>query len=211
VLTLEEVSEALRVGHERRDFEVKGPGRSDNGDFLANVAREMLALGNLRDGGNLVIGIHDDHLTEMLPGLADEDLATWLDFDNLSRRLAVYMSPAVHFEVGAITLPSNVSVAVIEVREFADLPHLCAKAFQIQGERNEILHKGGLYVRTRTAPETSQIADATEMRELLDLATEKALRRYVGAATRAGLLLTAQTPPDTDEEQFQGQRERAWQ
>ncbi|MFZ0996348.1 MAG: hypothetical protein WAO09_10305 [Candidatus Dormiibacterota bacterium] len=78
MLTSAEIEEALLVGHERRDFEIKGPGSSTDRDFLANVVREVLGLGNIRDCGHVVIGIDGRRQTEMLPGLAADELATWL-------------------------------------------------------------------------------------------------------------------------------------
>ncbi len=212
MLTSAEIEEALLVGHERRDFEIKGPGNSTDRDFLANVVREVLGLGNLRDGGHVVIGIDGRRQAEMLPGLAADELATWLAFDDLSRRFGVYSDPPVQFEVAEITLSSTARVAVIQVYEFADVPHLCAKAYQAPEAQRELLHKGGLYVRPRTAPETSEIASSVEMREVLELATQKALRAYVATAERAGVTLATKIAPAiSDEDEYDAERAEAWQ
>src|SRR6202034_3788584 len=57
VLTTEELEDALSLGYEGRSFEFKGPGDCGEKYFLAKVARAALSMGNLRDGGYVVIGI----------------------------------------------------------------------------------------------------------------------------------------------------------
>lgn len=43
-----------------------------------------------------------------------------------------------------------------------------------------ILRAGAIYVRTRRKPETSEPPGQTEMRELIELATEERLRSFLG-------------------------------
>ena len=61
---------------------------------------------------------------------------------------------------------------VIKVNEFADIPILCKKDFP------NVLRKGACYVRPRRKPETTEIPSQVDMRDLLDLATEKKLRKF---------------------------------
>jgi len=52
------------------------------------------------------------------------------------------------------------------------------------------------------------------MREILDLATEKALRAFVERAQRAGVELSTQRPPEqsaADDDRYESERGRAWQ
>jgi predicted HTH transcriptional regulator len=206
VLTAEEIEQVLSLGHEIRGFEVKGPGLSTDKRLFAKVARTALGLGNLRDGGHIIIGIDDTQQQAMQPGLDAADLASWLVFDDVSRRLANYADPPVRFELDRRLLSSGATVAVIQVFEFADVPHLCAKHYP------DVLREGALYVRPRKVPETSEVANSVEMREILVLATEKALRDYVSTAERAGLTLDRGeiAPSPSSDEQYAAQREGAW-
>lgn len=203
-----EIEELLRSGVESRRFELKGPGDCDDKPFFATVARAALAMGNLRDGGHVVIGIDDTRRTERMPGLQPAALDSWLATDAVARRMAVYADPPLRFAVEARSLSSGVDVAVIEVFEFADIPHLCRKDYP------GVLRDGALYVRTRKLPETSEVPSSLEMRDVLDLATVKSLRAYVETAQRAGLTLTVgkeiQAGQGSDDAQFDAEREEGW-
>ena len=197
----------LVLGHEIRGFELKGPGLSTDKHLFAKVARAALSMGNLRDGGHIVIGIDDTEQHTMLPGLDAAQLASWLAFDDVARRFANYADPPLRFECASAELSNGVTIAIIQVFEFADLPHLCAKNY------GEVLRKGALYVRTRKVPETTEFASSVEMREVLDLATEKALRAYVRVAERAGVTLGSgdeASLSETSDGQYEAQRAGAW-
>lgn len=178
MLTAEEIAAALALGHEVRGFEIKGPGSPDDKHLFAKIARGALSMGNLRDGGTVLIGADDKAPEAMLPGLEDEDLAAWMDFDTISARLAECADPPLRFEITSVTLQTGARVVLIEVEEFADVPHLCARDYA------KVLRKGALYVRSRKKPETAEVPSANEMRDVLDLATEKRLRAYVETAER---------------------------
>jgi hypothetical protein len=53
-------------------LELKGPGARTDKHLFAKVARAALGLGNLRDGGHLIIGIDDEDPKTLLPGLLAE-------------------------------------------------------------------------------------------------------------------------------------------
>jgi len=115
------------------------------------VVRAAIGMGNLRDGGHVIIGIEDKKPQAMLPGLSADDLASWT-YDDVARKMAEYVDPPLRFDLDLRTLSSGAIVVVIEVFEFSDLPHLCAKG------DGKILRKGALYVRPRKVPETSEVA-----------------------------------------------------
>lgn len=206
MLTKEELESALSTGYEGRGLELKGPGKSDERHFLAKIARAALSLGNLRDGGHVVIGINDGNPQDMLPGLSDDELASWIVYDDVSGRLAAYCDPPVSFDLAQLNLSTGVNVVVIQLHEFADIPHLCAREYP------DVLRAGALYVRSRKMPETAEVASSVEMREILDLAAEKRLRAYIETAERAGVgfSLGESGGSRADSERFEQQFRRAW-
>lgn len=178
-----EVATLLASGHELRALEVKGPGdRTDTGLFL-KVAKAALSMANHRDGGHIVIGIDDTRMAAMLPGLTRAQATSWLAYDHVSRKLAEYADPPVRFELAERVLPSQAIVVVLQIFQFDDVPLLCRR------DAPGVLRKGACYVRSHRVPETAEIPTAVEMRELLDLATEKRLRAFVASAERAGVEL----------------------
>lgn len=205
VLTALQLEERLQLGYEARGLELKGPGSRADKHLFAKVARAALGLGNLRDGGHIVVGIDDDNPDQLLPGLSEEHLASWVEYDHLARALANYADPPLKFNVAAVELSSGALVAVIEVFEFEDIPHLCGK------HQDGVLREGALYVRPRKVPETSEVASAVEMREVVELATEKALRRYVEIAERAGVALDSEgVSRPSDDERYETEEADAW-
>jgi hypothetical protein len=206
VLSASEIEEVLSSGRELRALELKGPGPTTDAHLLAKVIRAALSMGNLRDGGHVIVGIADDDPAAMLPGLSEADLATWLAYDELARKIAEYADPPLRWDVAGIGLSSRATVVVIEVHEFVDIPHLCARDY------GNVLRRGALYVRTRKLPETAEVGSSVEMREVVDLATTKALRAYIETAERAGVALTTRSEPDgaADDDRYAQERERAW-
>lgn len=201
-----EVEQLLALGHESRSFEVKGPGSLTDTGYCARVARAVMAMGNLRDGGLVCLGVQDTSLEAMLPGLDPEQLAQWSDFDNVADAIARFAAPPVGFTVHRLTLSSGARVVVLDVAEFEDVPHVCGRDFP------GILQRGALYVRPRGKPRSEHVPTSEEMRELLELATDKRVRAFVGRLTAIGIPLG---PPDgaagpTDAEPFAAEAAHAW-
>lgn len=200
MLTAREIEGVLAGGHELRGVEVKGAGVGTDAHLFSKVTRACISMGNRRDGGHVIVGVDDKNLSGMLPGLDPATIATWLDFDTVSERMAKYVDPPLEFRVDTRELATGAVLAVFEISEFADLPHLCI-------HDSAVLRRGALYVRTRKKPETAEIASLDEMRELLDLATVKRLRAYVTLGERAGVRLVGES---SGEESFKTERDRAW-
>lgn len=201
------LEERLASGYEQRAFELKGAGLRTDRAFFAKVARAALSMGNLRDGGVIVIGIDDKDPASLRPGLNDEQRSSWAEYDHVARSLAEYADPPLHFEMDEFALSTGARVVILVISEFSDIPHLCAKGYDPD------LRKGALYVRSRKLPETAEVASSIEMRDVLNLATEKALRAYVETAQRAGVSLEVEGRVAGEEASalaFDAQRVEAW-
>ena len=204
MLTLEELEDFLKLGHETRSFEVKGPGPLDTA-HTAKVARAAMAMGNLRDGGYVCIGIDNNTVADMARGLDDGQFAAWSDYDNVSDALAKYCDPPVTFELQPFELTNGSRVVVLEVAEFEHIPHVCKKDY----ERD--LQKGFTYVRPRGKPQSVAVPSAVEMRELLDIAIDKGVREFIRRAQVSGVMLgTLQTPEDVDRDAYRTEATVAW-
>ena len=92
------------------------------------------------------------------------------------------------------------SFIVLLVEEFADVPVICKRPY------GSVLREGACYVRTRRKPETTEIPTQADMRDLLDLAIEKGVRRFLERAERVGLTAPqAVDPPASEQERFDEQ------
>ena len=206
MVTQEELENLLAQGHELRPLEVKGPASIEDTSFVARVARAVMAMGNLRDGGLVVIGIADTHIAAMLPGLDAAQLAEWPDFDRVTAALAKYSDPPVSFELHMFTLRSGADVVVLEVEEFEHDIHICKKSYQ------GVLQDGHTYVRPRGEPRSVMVPSSADMRELHNLAVDKGVREFVRRAGAAGLPLNVPVvaPADADRAAFDEEYAQAW-
>lgn len=201
MLSNDELAAVLAIGHETRSVEFKAAGGLGDKAFVALVARAALALANQRDGGNIVLGI-DDRNAGASNGLDDDQLRDWSNLDLVADKLNRYSDPPLILRVQARELPNGRPVVVIEVAEFSEIPSLCMKDYP------GVLALGQLYTRSLRKPESSMYHTHNEMREVLDLATQKGLRRFRETAVGAGLFSGSPelvTAPQSDAEKFQEQ------
>ncbi len=204
----QEIETLLVPGYESRSFEVKGPGNLADKAYVARVARAAMALGNHRDGGRACLGVDDNAISQMLPGLDAQQLQEWSDYDNVSAALARYSDPPVAFRLHPMALASGADVVVLDIIEFEHVPHICKRDYP------GVLQAGATYVRALRQPESVPVPSSAEMRELLDLATNKALRDFVSRAAGAGLTLgTAPLPTqqDVDDVAFAAEAAQGWE
>ena len=154
-------------------------------------------MANRRDGGIVIIGVEDNESTLLPVGLSNDDLTNWT-YDNVADQVARYADPSVSFDL-EVKVYDGTSYIILEVAEFLDLPVLCKRAY------DNVLRDGACYVRTRRKPETSEIPTQSEMRDLLDLAIDKGVNRYLERARQVGLYVPPPTVRPTDLELFDEQ------
>jgi len=198
-MTPEEFAQLLTLGHETHGIEFKGPcARTDKPQF-AKVVRAVLGMANRRDGGKVVIGVSEEAGNKLeLVGLSQQQLNTWAH-DGVAGVVAGYADPFVTLVTEHIEYCGGKFV-VLTVAEFEEVPVLCKKAYP------DVLNPGACYVRRRGSPGTSEVPTQAEMRDLLELATEKGVRKFFQQIHRAGIdLAGVQVPPD-DAQLFDQQR-----
>jgi predicted HTH transcriptional regulator len=193
----EEFRTLVAIGREQQGVEFKGPGsRTGNRQLMAKVFRAVLSMANRQDGGLVIVGVAERPTGLDPVGLTDEELATWA-YDDLAESLAEFSDPSIEFDTEIVESDGH-KFLVIRVREFREIPVLCKRDYP------DVLRKGACYVRSRRKPETVEIPTQEDMRDLIELATKKGVRRFVTQAHEAGLVISGQAPP-TDSEQFERQ------
>ena len=99
----------------------------------------------------------------------------------MADQFARYADPGVTFELEVVELDGKNHI-LLQIEEFSDIPVLCKRAY------DNVLRDGACYVRTRRKPETVELPTQADMRDLLDLAIEKGVIRYIEQARRMGLV-----------------------
>lgn len=199
-MTEEEFAEIIARGREQSSVEFKGPGFRTDRHLSAKVTRAALGMANRRDGGLVIVGIEEVDIGLNLKGLTHQEVATWRH-DDIADGFASYADPSIEFDTEQVIYQEKTFI-VISVEEFREVPVLCKRSYN--KARDLILRDGACYIRPRRKPETIEVSTYADMRDLIDLATDKSLRRFIARAQSAGIPVTSQNAR-TDEDLFNEQ------
>lgn len=175
LMALERCQEAQSI-----DFKRAGDWES----LRWRITETVLGMGNLRDGGLIILGVSETGSAWKLTGVSEQDLSTF-DVDTVIDQINSYISP--HVGLTLATLPyDNAVFLAIEVQEFSDMPLVCKR--NPPQNANSKLVEGGVYVRPPGMAKTTRVMDAQQMHDLLNLAAEKRARTILEVGRRIGLV-----------------------
>ena len=187
----ERVYNALDRCQESRSVDFKTSSSWD--DLKLQIIRTAIGMGNLRDGGIIVIGASEQGNLWDLTGIENEHLKTY-DVDDIIDAINKYASPSIKTDIVTVKYRNDKSFLALQVHEFNDAPFVCKKNAP---DGNKILCAGEFYVRPTGKPRTIKILSAEDMHDLLELAAEKRARRILEVAHRIGL-----KPAETSTKRF---------
>lgn len=182
-------------GYEERNLEYKRSISWNDSLTKLRIAKSILAMSNIRDGGYIIIGIEEEDGHFIPTGMNEDDLVTF-NSDDIADFVSTCADPYVRFSLHNIEFEDK-KFLVLQVEEFEKIPVICKKDY------GNILHKGVIYTRSRRKPESIAIPSQNEMREILDIAIEKGIKEYIERSLRVGTTLTK----PSDKEQFNRQLE----
>jgi len=160
--------------------EYKGPMVWTDNLTKAKITRTILAMSNTRDGGVIVVGMKEKSDKKFEPvGLSESEASTF-NHDDMATHVRDYADPYVDFMVRRIDCDDR-DFVLIQVKEFDEIPVIC-------GKDGVNLRKGAIYHRSRTKNESAEVFSQSEMREIIEIATDKAVRKFLSRAEGAGLL-----------------------
>ena len=190
----EEYRSIIYVGSEDRNREYKRSfpwNRRAHGETMARVTKTILAMSNCRDGGHVVIGVEDGTPCQPV-GMQDDHLATF-SYDEVADFVRNYADPYARFTLDLVTLDS-LNFVVIAVSGFSEFPVICRSSY------GDILAESAIYIRPRSGrPRSAPISNYVDLREMLDLAIERGIRRFLEIQARVRVVT------GTDVEQFEQQ------
>jgi predicted HTH transcriptional regulator len=160
------------------------------------IIRTSLAMGNLRDGGIIIIGASERNDTWDLTGISDGHMSTF-DVDEIIDVINKFASPPINVEVVIVTYRNGNKFLAIQAHEFTDNPFVCKKNGPDQYRH---LRAGDVFIRPEGKPRTTRIMCAEDMQDLMELAAEKKARRILEVAHRIGLKTTDSLLKNFDDE-----------
>lgn len=176
----ERVCAAIDRCQESPDIEFKESASWET--LRMKITRTVLGMGNLRDGGIIVIGVSERENLWKRTGISAKHLETY-DVDVVIDQINAYVSPYADLDVVLVNY-EGLRYLAIYVHEFRDTPLVCKK----NGPDNEETHRGSVYIRPPGKPQTTRVQDANQMHDLLDLAVEKRVRRLVEMFRQIGVV-----------------------
>ena len=190
--------EPLLIRGEFRNLDFKESHILDK-DAKIEITKDLLAFANTPGGGKIIIGVKenkDDPSKKRfeINGLMPEHRTSWTH-DNLADTARNYADPFIEFEFEDVLVGDKVCI-VIKIQEFEELPVICKKPF------GDILKCGAIYARSYVKRESAEVRSQSEIRDILNMATEKSARKFIGMASRVGMPLTLSP---TDSEKFEEQ------
>lgn len=172
-----------------------------NDTTKVKIAKAMMAMANLRNGGVIVVGMREvargvwepEAMTpEQVSSFTQDDVAQWVND---------YATPAVQFGIEVLTLNGNQFV-IIQVQEFDASSVICRKQ-KISG--GETLEAGAIYYRSNRKIESAPISSDEDLRELIGLAVDKGISRHIIRLHRLGLI-PAESAEQLDAAQYEKER-----
>lgn len=188
---------------EERYLEYKGPMFWTRDDTKVKIAKAMMAMSNLRNGGVIVVGMKEinrgiwepDSMTgEQVVSFTQDDIAQWVN---------EYAVPAVQFTVEPFLLDANKFV-IIKVREFDSFPTICRKP--TPKRFREILKKGAIYYRSNAKNESAPISSDEDMRELITVAVKKRVAQQMEYLRELKLVAELPAPQEDDALKYKQER-----
>lgn len=183
-----ELIDLITHGREERNLEYKGPVAWD--EYQQRLAKCIMAIANIRDGGAIVIGVEEDPPGTFTPvGLSEAQRDSFKQ-DEVARYVSNYADPYVEITLRYVST-QGMDFVVIQVKEFDELPVICRKdGVEVRG--------GAIYTRTRRVYECAVVPGQAEMREMIEMATEKGIRTFQARVGRLGY-----TPQLPDQHRFE--------
>lgn len=169
---------SLHAHTETRECEFKSGLPWNN--LKLKIAKAALALANLEGGGYIVIGVSkNDTINRYEPTGMSQDDSRAYNQDDVSTFVNEFTDPHVDIKLKHFSDNTKYYV-VIQVFEFEEVPVICKK------QSDETI-RGRVYCRTHRRVESSPQPSVSEMREIIELAIDKGIRRQMRRVESYGL------------------------
>lgn len=172
---------ALFAFGEQRNIECKASISWADPVVKAKIVKSILGMSNISNGGFLIIGVEQREGRFDPVGMQKEDISSFI-FDEVSAEVSKYADPYTVFKM-EIVKDGEKEFLVFIISEFDSIPVICKR------DGRENLKQGGIYTRSRRIPETCLVQTASDLREILEMATEKGVKKFIETSQKVGVKL----------------------
>jgi predicted HTH transcriptional regulator len=187
-------------GKEERYLEFKRSMTWTNGLTKVKIAKAMMAMSNLNDGGVIVVGMRETGGMWVPEPMTPEQVASFTH-DHVADYINAHATPSIQFSIDVITLNGHQFIIIL-VQGFGSFPVIC-KLPDKAGD--ETLDTGVIYYRSHRKIQSAAISSDEDSRELFSMVIEKGFSRHVERFHRLGLV-TVEPPKRTDFSQYEKER-----
>jgi predicted HTH transcriptional regulator len=164
-LRTEEIESILDGAEETQNLEFKGPMDWD----VKNLAKDILAIANVEDGGIIIIGVENDTFKRI--GLIKSQVDTY-KIDTMKDQLGEYADPHVRISVKSIKDKNDIEFIIINISPFNDLPVICKRD-------GKDVQKGTLYYRSNSQkPQSARVSNSNDLRDIIERAAVNLMHRF---------------------------------
>lgn len=137
---------------------------------VKKLAKDILAMSNLADGGYIVVGLEEDDNTFIRKGVTEADCKTYI-LDEMRDKLSGYADPMVEFDVHFPKGLDGLTYVVIRIYSFKETPTICKKD-------SSDLKAGTIYYRnTNRRVESAAVSNVNDLRDIIELAAVRLIKR----------------------------------
>lgn len=145
--------------------------KADSPLHLQSLAKDLIAMSNVRDGGIIVFGVSEHETGFKATGVSSQNIASF-NKDKMKDKLWKYTDPPVDFD---IFFPTNEkeTYVVIKVHPFKEIPVLCIRDW------DKALIANTIYYRNTTQRvQSAAVSNAHDLRAIIENAARKMFNKY---------------------------------
>ncbi len=159
-------------------------------DLKYRIAKTAMAMANLRDGGQVIVGVSQDEAQNFVRDGVDTTNEQTFVQEPLFEFVNSFASPTVDLLTIGIEYDGKRFV-VIAISPFDRTPVVCRRNTPDGTKGADQMREGDFFIRTTSPVGTSRVTSAAMMADLLELATVRRLAEHERLRREAGVPLGA--------------------
>jgi len=193
-MSREEFLRLIEYPNEERHIEFK-ENAPWKGNSKNKITKSIISMSNLRDGGWIIFGKKEkaDKSYENV-GVSQSTYEGYIN-DDVKAYVYSHAQPPIELELFKEEVEGKKYVG-LRIHGLGETPHICFK------QEGKTLLKGKIYGRSQRIPESAEIQNYIEMKEIIDVCVDNALTSYLQRMNRAGIAVVSSKIILSEKEKF---------